>query len=546
MGESSAHPVSAGAQLADEGVFLRKASGLIKTASATDVFFFNLGLVSIGIAVALTQLYGAAFYPGGSLWGGRALATVIMVPIAITFSLLTMTYPRSGGLYVYLSRVFGPFVGYTFSFAESAILLSYGALAATYVTTMGVAPMFATLGAVTSNSTLSQWGTDLTGHGGEFIIGTSVIVLGGILLISGMAKYFAVQRVLLAVAVLGTILTLILLVAYSRGSLITHFNSLMRGQVGGNAYQKEITHAKAAGWRNPGFDFGQTVKLLVWPLLALLGSIQSIGIGGEIKNVNRNQWVGMLGALLGSGLLLVVIAVLSVRAFGYDFMGAVAYNTLNADPKFTPAITPFFTFLASLLVYSPVLVLVITATFAIWPFFWVPLELAYVDRSLLVWALDRMAPDRVGYVDERLHTPVVAIVIVTAVAEIFLALFVFTPWFGTLSLIEGLSLIWGTAMVAAALLPYLKPDVWSKSPASNYRLFGLPLITVIGTVAAVAFAFVIYLLWTDPIAAGHTTPSVLWQIGIFVGGAVLYAITRYFRQRQGLNVSFAFKDIPVE
>src|SRR5438105_12895052 len=86
---------------AETDVFLRKASGLIKTAGAADVFYFNLGLVSIGIAVALTQLYGPAFYPGGSLWGGIALATLFMVPMALTFSLLTMTYPRSGGLYVY-------------------------------------------------------------------------------------------------------------------------------------------------------------------------------------------------------------------------------------------------------------------------------------------------------------------------------------------------------------------------------------------------------------------------------------------------------------
>ena len=52
-------------------VFLRKASGLIKTASTTDVFIFNVGLVSIGIGIGGLLLYGPAVYPGGNLIVGR-------------------------------------------------------------------------------------------------------------------------------------------------------------------------------------------------------------------------------------------------------------------------------------------------------------------------------------------------------------------------------------------------------------------------------------------------------------------------------------------
>ena len=57
-------------------VFLRKASGLIKTASTTDVFIFNVGLVSIGIGIGGILLYGPAVYPGGNLIVGVLIAAV--------------------------------------------------------------------------------------------------------------------------------------------------------------------------------------------------------------------------------------------------------------------------------------------------------------------------------------------------------------------------------------------------------------------------------------------------------------------------------------
>ena len=48
-------------------IFLRKASGLIRTAGLLDVFIYDVGVVSVGLGVASTMLYGPAFYPGGNL-----------------------------------------------------------------------------------------------------------------------------------------------------------------------------------------------------------------------------------------------------------------------------------------------------------------------------------------------------------------------------------------------------------------------------------------------------------------------------------------------
>ena len=70
-------------------------------------------------------------------------------------------------------------------------------------------------------------------------------------------------------------------------------------------------------------------KFIVWPLLPLLGAVQSVGIGGEVKKVRRSQLFGMLGAVVATGVVIALFAVLSNKAFGYNFQGAIAYNSLT-------------------------------------------------------------------------------------------------------------------------------------------------------------------------------------------------------------------------
>jgi hypothetical protein len=61
------------ADLAGRGVFSRPASGLIRVAGSADVFIYNVGLVSVGIAIALNQYYGwpRPAWPGSGRPGGR-------------------------------------------------------------------------------------------------------------------------------------------------------------------------------------------------------------------------------------------------------------------------------------------------------------------------------------------------------------------------------------------------------------------------------------------------------------------------------------------
>jgi amino acid transporter len=532
------------------GVFSRSASGLIRVAGSWDVFIFNVGLVSVGIAIAFNQYYGPSLYPGAAPAISTLLAALGMCVVAVTFYLWSVIFPRSGGVYVILSRTTNPAVAFVFSLLETVILLYYGVLAASLLVQVGLASFFATVGSVGGNDTLVQWAADVSKPRGVFWIGTGVLLLAGLLLATGTRRYFTVQKVMFVIALVATGITVIVMLFGSRSSFESHLTSLT-----GLKYDSVIKTAESNGYTSTsGIDWGETFKFLVWPLLPLLGAIQSIGIGGEIKKVRSSQLVGMLGAVIGTGLLIALFAVLSNKAFGYTFQGAIGFNSISgiADGSTESSIgaAPYFTTLAGILANNVPLAIIIMAAFVAWFWFWVPAEIAYSTRTMIAWSFDRLVPSKLGYVSRRFHTPVVAIGIGTAGSIVFMWLIAFHG-IALLTLIEALLVIWGTAMVVAIVFPWTGKRFFNASPAKAYRVAGLPLMSVAGALSVAFFALAFVLLWRDDNAAGpllgHAHRTELWIVaGTLVAGIGWYIGNMLYRRRQGVDIELAFKQIPIE
>ena len=535
---------------ASPGVFSRPASGLIRVAGSWDVFIFNVGLVSVGIAIALNQYYGPSLYPGVAVWLSTLLATLGMLFVAATFYGWSMTFPRSGGVYVSLSRAVSPGIAFVWSLMETVILTYYAALASSLIVTVGLSSFFATIGFIAENQTFTTWAANVASPAGIFWIGTGVLVLAGALLTSGTRRYFSVQKVMFVVAVLGTV---VLAGVMLFGSQTTFQENLAR--LTGLEYQAVIETALATGWVQSGFSGASTIAFLVWPLLPLLGGVQSIGIGGEVKQVRRSQLYGMLGAIVATGLVIALFDVLANNAFGYDFQGAIAYNsisgTVEASTEASVGAAPWFTVLAGILTDNILLAVIIMATFVAWIWFWVPAELAYTTRTMIAWSFDRVAPNGLGYVSQRFHTPVVGIWLSTAVAIVFMWLIAYQA-INLLTLIEALVVVWGTAMLAAVWFPRTRRQLFEMSPASEMRIGSIPTMSVTGLIAAAFMAWVLYLLWTDPIAAGPLwtaegpRPEFWLIVGTVVLGALWYLGVRQYRRSQGIDIGLAFRQIPIE
>lgn len=544
-------------ETAGTGVFSRPASGLIRVAGSMDVFIFNVGLVSVGIAIAFNQLYGPSLYPGAAPWLSTILAVVGMLFVAGTFYAWSITFPRSGGVYVSLSRSVGPGVGFVLSLVETMILMYYAALAASLIVTVGLSSFFGTVGFIGDSDLLISWAATSASPAGIFWIGTTVLILAAALLTSGTRRYFAVQKVLFAIAVGGTVVLAGILLLGDSGDFFANFErftGLTRDQV--------ISSAQDLGWASAPLSFGTSFAFLVWPLLPLLGSVQSVGIGGEIKSVRRTQLYGILGALVATGLVIAAFDIMATRVFGYDFQGALGFNSVVGlvDPSTNAwafstessiGASPWFTVLIGILADNIILVVIVMATFVAWIWFWVPAEIAYTTRTMIAWSFDRIAPDRLGEVSSRFNTPVNAIWLSTAGAVVFMWFIAFRA-INLLTLIEALTVVWGTAMVAAVFFPKTRRNLYEMSPASEQKVGGIPVMSITGALGAVFLATVLYMLWNDANAAGplfsaDAIRGEFWLLlGVVVFGIVWYLGAKSYRSRQGVDISLAFRQIPIE
>jgi amino acid transporter len=421
----------------------------------------------------------------------------------------------------------------------------YAALAASLIVTVGLSSFFSTVGLVASNDTMTRWGTSVASKNGIFWIGTLLLLVAGALLASGTRRYFSLQRILFVIAMAGTLVIVLAMAIGSRSTFEDNLTSLT-----GLDYNQVIDSAKSGGYVVTDFSFSESLKFIVWPLLPLLGAVQSIGIGGEVKRIQRSQLFGMLGAVIFSGLLIALFAVLADRVFGYDFQGAIAYNSILGTGD-TTTTTPYFTVLAGILTSNVVLAVIIMATFVAWIWFWIPAELAYTTRSMIAWSFDRVAPDRLGWVSERFHTPVVAIGTSTVGSIVFMWLIAYKA-IAFLTLIEVLLVVWGAVMASAVIFPRTRRQFFDASPARRVTVAGIPLMSITGALSVAFFVYMIYLLWNDPIAAGplinsdHVTKEFWIMLGVIFGGAAWYVGTLFYRRRQGIDLDLAFRQIPIE
>jgi amino acid transporter len=363
-----------------------------------------------------------------------------------------------------------------------------------------------------------------------------------------MRRFFFTQKVMFTIAVVGTLIFIGTLLATSRADFTATFNQHMgdRLGVGDDAYNGVIAAAREAGWSDPGFDWKQTLLFSNWAFLPLIGAAFSISIGGEIKQVSRAQTIGILGAIVGAVTVWLISFALIYRTMGSDFLGAVTYSNLNAVEGAATPVTPFPTLLTGLGAGSIFLTALIALGFIGWIWLWIPTQILYPTRAIVAWSLDRVAPDVLGSVNERTHTPIPAIVLSLAGGITFVGLLTQTTYFNLVIFIEVAVLAWSIVLLAGVFFPYRRPDIYEKSPIANVRIGGIPVMSIACAFGCAAAGLYFANLWFDGFAAGHARHSLSVLIGWWVGSFLIYWIMWFIRRRQGIKVELAFREIPIE
>src|SRR5512137_794842 len=183
-------------------VFTRKASGLVRVMSPYSAFVYNI--LTMGLIFPWTYLWAPGTLPGGKMVWGILLAMLIEVPIALVYVWLSTALPRSGGDYVFQSRVFGGGMAFTVVMSGFVIwILQWVALSGWLLSYLGFAPLFLGLGATLGNAALSGIGVWFTQSTGIIITSILNALIALLILATGFKNYVRFQWVMFYTVILA-------------------------------------------------------------------------------------------------------------------------------------------------------------------------------------------------------------------------------------------------------------------------------------------------------------------------------------------------------
>jgi amino acid transporter len=518
------------------GLFVRQSSGLVREVSTSDTVFYNIS--QIGLAFVIFTILAWGLYPGASIEMATFIAMIGTLAVGVTYALFSTAYPRSGGEYVFLSRVIHPLVGFVVSFSQAFWEAFYIGLNGAFLSLYGLSPLFAALGFQTNSKALTDVGTWFAGKWGVFITGSVIILVFTFALTRATRTFFRFQRITLSIALASLAFTILILFLGAVG--VFDFHQHFDNGAGAGAYAKVISSAQHAGTDvSPAFDFGQTLNFMVWPAFSILFAVLSVSFGGEIRNIKRTQMVGIPFSIALATLLLILYPFLLRQAVGSDFLRATSTGTF-------PDGLPNFANTVSYLIPDSV---PLTILMSIWTVVLIPFGAAtamlYASRAVLAWGVDGLAPSQVSKVDARHHAPVNAVIVVAVVGEVILALYAFTHLFVALSGLLGFAIAFCAVTLAGIAFPWLKREVFRGSPAA-IRLGGIPVMVLTGIVGSAFLLFIIYRTLVDDAQGANTTTSIRTAVGVLVVGAVWFYVARALQRSKGTNIDQRFSEIPIE
>ncbi len=540
-------------------VFVRKSSGLVRVMSPSSAFVYNV--LTMGLIFPWTYIWAPGLLPGGQLVWGILLAMLLEIPIALSYVWLSTAFPRTGGDYVFQSRVLGGGLAFTLVFSGFVIwILQWVALSGWLLAALGLAPLFLGLGASFNSPQLVEIATWFTTP--EGIVITSIVnaLLALLILVSGFRNYIRLQRVMW-VAIIVAFGTMLAVLALTNPTDVASRLDAFSAAIGGSStFVADSTAAAITAGRDLNPPFSLLATLLIAPIAwtSLQWATYSSQQNGEIKSAGsfRSQAIIIVGSLILTGLLLALLGFLLERAIGTEFLYVAGGAWVGVEGSTLAGSYLWPNILATAIAFSPVVTLVIAFGFIMNSHQIVHNCYIGMTRVMLAMSFDRLLPEWVSRVSARLHTPVNAHV-VYFLASIPVILLYNTFAYGegdgsvswaslTLGVTFACGYVFVATALAGALLPFRAKAAYEASPGARYTIGRYPMVTVIGLLGA-AFGVVFLFLFLTNEQLGLTSQLAYTVVGgVLLFSAAWYLIAKSLRRSSGINVDYAFKEIPPE
>jgi amino acid transporter len=545
------------------GLFVRQASGLVRDVSMANALFFNIAAF-VGTAIG----WAVAFYALGSEWQGLGISAFAWMAVltgifcfflGMIFASLATAMPRSGGDYVFTSRIISPFWGWieSWTLVGSALtIIGFEIIVATHnVQLTGILLGIAFPGSFFSGA--QNWFTD---NLSKAIAGAIILLVIFAISILRTRTFHKVVTGLTIFAILSVAASFISAFFITPAAVVAGLQRI------GISASGVIAGATKGGFAigSPDFSFNPGIiglaGLVTVVLFQFIGFQFSSYIAGEVKgNVRRSVMFAVVGALLFAVFMNSVYQDVLGDHYGFQLVNAWGYQywilgnaPLNNQPPFTPMLAtaaypgvwPLWLFVS---VGNTVLNVLLCPVYAI-----------FLSRIVLAWSLDRQVPEWFSVVNERTNAPLRVIILAILAGAVFFVLTFFnfslasTTFFGIL--LAGLT--WIMPGLNAILIPFRRPDLFQLTNNTG-RSLGLPrlvwsgILWLIFILPVYAIAFV-YPVVQNLVQQGgayltlSTTNSsgIGWALIFIAAGIVIYYLMRFINLSRGINVKMIYQELP--
>jgi APA family basic amino acid/polyamine antiporter len=538
----------------EQQLFVRKSTGLVREANAFDAMVFNAVFSApVGATLAWGVFFALSAFPGADIVTATLISFVINIPIVIMMAAMASSMPRTGGDYVWVSRILTPPLATVSNFGAAFSAMIGATFWARYFAVFALGPTLVTFGIFFHNTGLITWGDKFqTDNTWIFLGGLFMIVLMTLLLILGTKTTLRWQNIFWIIASAGTFIAFIVLAFGSSGAFQSNFNK-MSARFGshGDAYQQVINSVRHSIAAHPNAGLASSTLPVIFVIMTfMMWNWWSVYLSGELKSAsNRNRHLQiMFSALIWDVVFICAGVLLIYKVAGYLFMSAV--NT-SPNKAYTIPTGPWYHFLASLTLNVPVLTVLIVGSFLFWSLPAMVGNSFMPVRTVFAWAFDRLLPAKLADVNPRTHSPVPAILTVMIIVTGMLVWSVngtsFATWLA-LGVLAGVVCIW-IVCFAAFFFPNRRPDLYQASPA-NMKWFGIPVLKIVAPLSFLVMAFLVYDALKYP-ALAIGTSSHWWYVPGFMAavaavGLAVYYIAKYVRRSQGVDVDLVYRELPPE
>jgi amino acid transporter len=527
-------------------VFARRASGLVREANLLDTVLF--GIMNNGAAVSVWYyITGAPYlFPGVNqivtfLVGGF----LGILGFGMIWGILGAAMPRSGGSYVYNSRIIHPAIGTAVSFANAGfVMTAWIWVLAPWIADPGL-PILA--GAIGLSPDVVAWWTQPVGM---YIVATVTNFFGLLVVIGGLKKFFYIQRVFIGLSLLGVAVAAILFTVTSHSTFVDIWNSLA-GQHGSPTWSETLALVDQ--------EIGLPTD---WNILSSLGAILPLSwgiiygyvisfIGGEVKSPRRNIFIGQILNIIVMITLTAWTALSLEKMVGWDGLHVLAYIDNELPAWYTLPFPPTFLNLASMLVgFNMILGLLFGLSFIFADFLWIPFSYIAFSRGLFAWGMDRIGPMWFTDINPKVHQPIKLLITEFILGQIGITWYVTYPTILAGFSVEVMQLfsVFGFTALSCLIFPFIARvrHIWEASPHKEWKIIGIPYAAIAGFLTMILVGI---LVWANFYTEGMALLNNIWvpiYITVWVSGLLWYFGWKTFRAKEGIDVTLAFKELAPE